>query len=200
MTKGILSDKILYLQLQDKDKAAFIKAYDLYLDDIYRFIFFKVSNKEEAEDLTSLVFLKAWDHIQTNQLKEFKSLKALFYKIARNAVIDHYRKQSQRQEISLDQEEGKIDIVDEKANMSEALELSSDFKTVESKLAELKDEYREVIMLKYVDQLSISEIARILDKSNGNVRVLIFRALGALKKITVVDKKVNKKNVGTKSN
>ena len=40
MTKGTLSDKLLYLQLQDKDKAAFIKAYDLYLDDIYRFIFF----------------------------------------------------------------------------------------------------------------------------------------------------------------
>ncbi len=104
MRKGTLSDKILYLQLQDKDKAAFIKAYDLHSDDIYRFIFFKVGRKEEAEDLTSLVFLKAWDHIQNNQLKDFKSLKALFYKISRNAVIDHYRKQSQRQEISLDQE------------------------------------------------------------------------------------------------
>jgi RNA polymerase sigma-70 factor, ECF subfamily len=200
MTKGTLSDKILYLQLRDKDKAAFIRAYDLYLDDIYRFIFFKVSNKEEAEDLTSLVFLKAWDYIQTNQLKEFKSLKALFYKIARNAVIDHYRKQSQRQEISLDQESGSIDVIDERININKSLELSSDFKIIENKLTELKDEYREVIMLKYVDQLSISEIARILDKSKGNVRVLIFRALNALKKITVVDKKVNKKNVGKKIN
>ncbi len=91
-------------------------------------------------------------------------------------------------------------MVDERADASRTLELSSDFKIVESKLAELKDEYREVIMLKYVDELSVSEIARILDKSNGNVRVLIFRALNALKKIAVVDKKINKKNVGTKSN
>lgn len=200
MTKGTLSDKILFLQLRDKDKAAFIKAYDLYLDDIYRFIFFKVNSKEEAEDLTSLVFLKAWDHIQNNQLRDFKSLKALFYKIARNAVIDHYRKQSQRQEVSLNQEEGTIDVADERVDLGRAQEINSDFKIVESKLAELKDEYREVIVLKYVDELSISEIARILDKSNGNVRVLIFRALNALKKITVADKKINKKNVGKKFN
>lgn len=180
MKLGGLNDKILYLQLQDKDKEAFIKAYDLYLDSIYRFIFFKVGNKEEAEDLTSAVFLKAWDYIQTNKLKEFKTLKALLYKIARNTVIDHYRKNNQKQEIGLDD----IDVADERINLSKALDLKNDYQLIEKKLSELKDEYREVIIFRYINELSISEIAKILDKSQGNVRVLIFRAMNALKNIS----------------
>lgn len=190
MKPGALNDKILYLRLQDKDKEAFIKAYDLYLDSIYRFIFFKVGSKEEAEDLTSSVFLKTWDYIQTNKLKEFKTLKSLLYKVARNTVIDHYRKQSQRQEVSLDQgEEMTIDVVDEKADPIGAFELAADYESLEKKLSELKDEYREIILLKYVDELSIAEIANVLNKSQGNVRVLIFRAVNALKKIATAKEK-----------
>jgi len=190
MRPGTFNDKILYLRLQDKDKEAFIKAYDLYLDSIYRFIFFKVGSKEEAEDLTSSVFLKTWDYIQTNKLKEFKTLKSLLYKVARNTVIDYYRKQNQRQEISLDQgEEMTIDIVDEKADPVGAFELASDFESLEKKLSELKDEYREIILLKYVDELSIAEIANVLNKSQGNVRVLIFRAVNALKKVAAAKQK-----------
>lgn len=197
MKPGLLNDKILYLRLQDKDKEAFVKAYDLYLDSIYRFIFFKVGNKEEAEDLTSSVFLKTWDYIQTNKLKEFKTLKALLYKVARNTVIDYYRKQNQRQEISLDQGEDIVDVIDEKANPVSEVELSFDFKSLEKKLNELKDEYREIILLKYVDELSIAEIASVLNKSQGNVRVLIFRAVNALKKITAP---AVKKDEGEKHN
>ncbi|HOZ56117.1 MAG: ECF RNA polymerase sigma factor SigW [Parcubacteria group bacterium ADurb.Bin316] len=189
MKISAFSDKILYLRLQDKDKEAFIKAYDLYLDSIYRFIFFKVGNREEAEDLTSSVFLKAWDYIQTNKIKEFKTLKSLLYKIARNAVIDHYRKQSKRQEISLDQVEEAVDIIDEKFDLIGELELAAEWRELEKKLCELKDEYREIILLKYVDELSIAEIAKVLNKSQGNVRVLIFRAVSALKKIAEVEEK-----------
>lgn len=182
-TSGI-QDKILYLRLQDKDKEAFIKAYDLYLDSIYRFIFFKVGGKELAEDITSLVFLKAWEYIQTNSIKDYKTLKSLFYKIARNAVIDHYRKNSQKQELSLDQ----IDLADEKANLDQNFDLATDFKSLEKKLFELKDEYREILVFRYINELSISEIAKILDKSQGNVRVLIFRAINALKNLSLDNK------------
>jgi RNA polymerase sigma-70 factor, ECF subfamily len=189
MKPGAFTDKILYLKLQDKDKEAFIKAYDLYLDSIYRFIFFKVGSKEEAEDLTSSVFLKTWDYIQTNKIKEFKTLKALLYKVARNVVIDHYRKQSQRQEISLDQGDEPIDIADAKIDLDREMEIADGFSSLEQKLFELKDEYREVLVLKYVDELSISEIAKILNKNQGNVRVLIYRAIKALKKIALVEKK-----------
>lgn len=178
-----ISDKILYLRLKDKDKDAFIKAYDLYIDNIYRFIYFKVSNKEEAEDLTSSVFLKVWDYIQNNNLGEYNSLKPLLYKVARNLVIDHYRKNSKVNETSLDQEDGKIDIPDEKQDPIKITDIKVEMETVNKALNELKDEYREVIILKYVNELDTHEIAKILDKNKGNVRVLLYRALKSLKEI-----------------
>ena len=74
-----------------KDKQAFVEIYKLYLDDIYRFIYFKVGHREDAQDISSSVFLKAWDYISDNKVDKSKNLKALFYKIARNSVVDYYR-------------------------------------------------------------------------------------------------------------
>lgn len=178
-----INEKIIYLKLRQKDKEAFIKAYDNYIDDIYRFIYFKVGKKEDAEDITSLVFLKSWDYIQNNKLEDYKTLKAFFYKVARNAVIDHYRKNSGQENISLDREDGSIDVVDDKSDLEKTFDLKMDYDQLMSAMNELKGEYREVLMLKYINELSIKEIADILEKDNGNVRVLIFRAIGALKKI-----------------
>ena len=179
-----LKETILFSRIKGKDKKAFVRAYDLYVDQIYRFIFFKVSSKEEAEDLASVVFLKAWNYIQENQISDYKTLKALFYKIARTTIIDHYRKKSSEQnDIKIDSSnpERRIDIEDDKQNIHQKMEVASDMEIVEKKLLELKDEYREVIVLRFIEEFSISEIAKILDKSKGNVRVLIYRALKALR-------------------
>ncbi len=180
-----LKETILFARIKSKDRKAFIKAYDLYVDQIYRFVFFKVKSKEEAEDLTSETFLKAWNYIQENNIKEYKTLKALFYKIARNTVIDYYRKKNGDNDVSLDQdvqeEKRAIDIKDEKEDVHKKIETAIEIELVKKKLLELKEEYREVIILRYIEEFSISEIAKILDKSKGNVRVLIHRALKALK-------------------
>jgi len=181
MTNRNLKEKILYLRLKQKDKEAFIEAYDLYLDDIYRFIFFKVSSKEEAEDLASSVFLKAWNYIQNNSISDFKTLKALFYKIARNLVIDHYRSNANKKDISIEADETCLNIVDERQDILARIDNSNDFENIREKMLDLKEEYREVLIMKYVNELSVSEIAKILDKTNGNVRVLVYRALNALR-------------------
>lgn len=183
MSSGKIKDKILFLKLKQKDKDAFIEAYDAYVDDIYRFIFFKVGTKEEAEDLSSQVFLKAWEHIQNNSLKDYNTIKALFYRIARNLVIDHYRKKSIRNEVSLDSDlraEG-FDMKDEKADLVKEIDTASDISDINEKLMDLKDEYREVIILRYINELSTKEIAKLLGKKTGNIRVLIYRAIQALK-------------------
>jgi RNA polymerase sigma-70 factor, ECF subfamily len=176
-----LKDKAIYSRLVQKDKDAFIKAYDLYIDDIYRFVFFKINNQEEAEDITSLVFLRCWEYIQNNSIKDYKTLKALFYKVARNLIIDHYRKKSSRQSIVKEEDISAIDIVDETQNPQIKFENEYDLQIVKDKIFLLKDEYREVIILNYINDLSISEIAQIMDKSKGNVRILLFRALKALR-------------------
>lgn len=184
MKLGNFQENYLYNKIKQKDKDAFIKAYDLYLDNIYRFIFFKVGDAAEAEDITSQTFLKTWDYIQNNQISDYKTLKALLYRVARNLVIDHYRKKSTQSEVSLENEyETVTEIKDKAQDVHGEVESQIDFKLLEKKLFQLKDEYREVILMKYINQLSISEIAEILNKSKGNIRVIAYRALKALKDI-----------------
>jgi RNA polymerase sigma-70 factor (ECF subfamily) len=136
------------------------------------------------------VFLKTWHHILRNSLKDHKTLKALLYKISRNLIIDHYRKTKGRETVSLDDENG-IKITDEKQSPGYNTELKADILVLETKLPELKDEYREVIILRFINELSIKEIAEVLDKSRGNVRVLIYRSLNALKELLSQDEKIN---------
>jgi len=182
MKIGKIEEKLLLYKIKQNDKQAFIKAYDLYIGQLYRFVYFKVGSKEEAEDLCSAVFLRTWNYILANSLKDEKTLKALLYKIARNLIIDHYRKNKARETISYDRSGG-IEVIDEQQDAGRDFEFKADLLVLETKLPELKDEYREVIILRFINELSIKEISEILDKPRGNVRVLIFRALGALREL-----------------
>jgi RNA polymerase sigma-70 factor (ECF subfamily) len=84
------TEKILLFQIQQKQNSeAYGKLYDAYVRQIYRFVYFKVSTHEEAEDITAEVFLKAWRYLQ--EKKEVKSFSGLLYRIARNGIVDLYR-------------------------------------------------------------------------------------------------------------
>jgi RNA polymerase sigma-70 factor (ECF subfamily) len=175
--------KKLFRDIKKCDQEAFLKAYDLYSNQLFRFIYFKINNREEAQDLTSAVFLKAWNYLQTSEDVEEKTLGALFYKIARNAIIDYYRANFKTSNYSIDDPELKIDLPDRKsdpANQTETILISE---KVQKKLQLLKDEYREIILLKYTEELSTSEIAKITGKTRGNVRITSYRALKALKEL-----------------
>jgi RNA polymerase sigma-70 factor (ECF subfamily) len=167
--------------VKKKDKEAFMQAYDLYLDDIYRFILFKVGNAEDAQDITSQVFLKTWNQARENKLADKKTLKALLYTIARNAVIDHYRNNANISKIDIDSQDNQTDIPDKNRDIAGQAEIDSDMEIVLEKMKELKDEYREILILRYINELSFGEIADITDKSKNNVRVISHRALKALK-------------------
>ncbi|MFH1427339.1 MAG: RNA polymerase sigma factor [Patescibacteria group bacterium] len=177
-------DTKILAKLKRKDQEAYLKAYDLYVDQIYRFIYFKVSNSEEAEDITSSVFLKTWNYINENKLDDVKTLKALIYTIARTSVIDYYRKNAQDNlKIHIDNIEMPIDLPDTRQDIHKKEEIKSDIRNIEDTLNKLKDEYREIIILKYIEELSIEEIADIIKKSKNNVRVLTHRAIKALKEL-----------------
>lgn len=174
----------LFLRLKKyKDKQAFIEAYDLYIDQLFRFIYFKVGSREEAEDLSSVVFLKCWNYIYEGNLQEDKSLKALLYKIARNTIIDHYRQQKNHATVPLEHTEA-IAVPDTEQDPMEEVATAIDFeKVIVEKLPLLKEEYREVIILRFMNELSISEIAGVLGKTSGNIRVMIHRALASLQQL-----------------
>lgn len=184
-------EKQLLQQLKHKDKEAFTKVYDEYVEDLYRFIYFKIGKEVDAQDLTSLVFLKAWHHIQANSLSDSKTLRALVYKIARNAIIDHYRESGNKLEVSLDDEDNPIEIVDETYDLEANLDRANNLALLKKQLPLLKEEYREVIILRFVNDLSLEEIADVTAKSRGNIRVILHRALAALKEM--VEKEMEKK-------
>lgn len=173
-------------RLKKRDREAFTKAYDENVSDIYRFVYYKVGSDEEAKDITSTIFLKTWNHIQNNTLEDAKTLRALFYKIARSTIIDYYRSSASTRPVSLDAEDVNIDIpveVDEEGR----LDIKADIELIHTKLPLLKAEYKEVIVMRFINELEIEEIADITGKSKGNVRVLSHRALGALKALLEED-------------
>lgn len=176
-------DKQILSRLKNRDKEAFIKIYDENVEEIHRFVYFKIGNREEANDLTSMIFLKTWNYIQNKTLVDAKTLRALLYKISRTSIVDYYRENGSKMTVSLDDEDNHIDVIDETENPSERLDQESNLALIKRMLPLLKEEYREVIIMKFINDLSLEEIADISGKNKGNIRVLLHRALSALKEL-----------------
>jgi len=193
MNASIFKQKLLLIRAQNGDSEAFGEIYDLYVDKIYRFIFFKVSSHETAEDLTAEVFLKTWQYIIEPDSREVGNLNALLYQSARNIVIDYYRS-TIRREVLTDGESLKLIEDSRQQSLLEKVEELTEVENIETNLRKLKDEYREVIILKFIDELSNKEISKILDKSTGAVRVLVHRALNVLKNTIIEDEKRKSNN------
>jgi len=185
-------DRQTLSRFKNRDKEVFTLIYDENVKDINRFIYFKVGNTDDANDLTSMVFLKTWNHIQNNSLGDAKTLRALLYKVARNIIIDFYRERSGKTPLSLDDEENKIEVIDNKSlDKHQDLDDIQDLEMIKNKLPLLKEEYREVIVMRFVNDLSLEEIADITKKTKGNIRVLLHRALNALKNLIEEEKAPN---------
>jgi RNA polymerase sigma-70 factor (ECF subfamily) len=159
------------------DSSAFGSLYDRYQPAIYRFIVVKVGSREEAEDITHHVFLSAWQKVGTykHQGHPFSSW---LYQIARNMVIDHYR--SKRDDISLDKLDPESSIIPAVAQSDLSMKLQ--LEKVHAAIKELKPDYQDVIILRFVEDLPLKETAAILKKSEGAVKLAQHRAIKELKK------------------
>jgi len=152
----------------------FSKIYDTYVESIYRFIYIKVSSQEIAQDLTSEVFLKVWKSYQKQNLR---NPRAFLYTTARHTVIDYYR--THKTTVSL---ESAVEIEDTAQDIQKSEEISSNIALIQQKIRNLKEDYQNVIILRYVDELSISEISKVLNKSKPATRTLLHRAMNELRK------------------
>ena len=164
------------------DAQAFGQLYELSVDRVYRYIFFRVSDDETAEDLTSRVFLKAWEHMPDFKPRSVPFI-AWLYTISHNAVIDHYR------------------LIHPTASLDEALYVPSDDLLPEEEcerhtaahslrraLQQLTAEQGQVVTMKLLDGMSTDEIAARLHKSPGAIRALQMRAYQALARIYQAEK------------
>jgi RNA polymerase sigma-70 factor (ECF subfamily) len=161
----------------DKLKKEFSKIYDKYVEKIYRFIFLKVNSKEVAEDLTSETFLRTWKVFSQSNPK-IENISAFLYKTARNLITDYYREKGRVQIISPDL--GRP-IVDPRQNLEKQAILNSEIERIQKALLELDEDYQNAIIWYYLNELSIQEVANLLERTVPATRVLISRAIKALR-------------------
>jgi len=170
-------EKLIQLVKQAKngDEKAFAHLYEYYIAPIFRFIYFRVKNHTEAEDLTQVVFLKAW-----NSMEDYKprgSFSSWLYAIARNSVIDYWRK---NKELNIDA--SMINNLEEdKRPIYDIIEEEEDFKSIKEAIRRLSGDQQEVITLRFIEGLSNKEIAEIVDKTEEAVRQLQSRAIKSLR-------------------
>jgi RNA polymerase sigma-70 factor (ECF subfamily) len=170
-------EKELIEQAVGGDSSAFGSLYDHYLPQIYRFIVIKVGSREEAEDITHHVFLSAWTKVRTYRHRGHP-FSSWLYQIARNMVIDHYR--SRKDDISLDKLDPESSIIPAVAQFD--LSIKMQLEKVHVAIKELKPDYQDVIILRFVEDLPLKETAAILKKSEGAVKLAQHRAIKELKK------------------
>jgi RNA polymerase sigma-70 factor, ECF subfamily len=169
-----LNDHYLLASSLAGDEEAFGKLYDKYVDDIYKFIKMRVRQQEQAQDLVSDTFLKTWQYVSGGK-KQITDFRALLYRVARNLVIDFYRA-SQRADVNIFDEEQLLSIIDYSQDIGLHVQAKDEVRQLFEHINELTREEQELILMRYVQELSIKEIAHILGKNHGAVRVALHRA------------------------
>lgn len=162
----------------DGDADAFALLYDGYIDEVYRFIFFRVNDVQTAEDLTSQTFLKSWENMHRYQMRE-SPFGAWLYQIARNIVVDHYRTQK-KEKI----QPGEIihTFADPDANVDEQAEKRLEIDRLMMALCDLTEDQQKVLTLKFTVGLSTNEVAQVMGKESSAIRALQMRGLQSLQK------------------
>lgn len=166
----------LVIASQRGDSEAFGKLYDIFVDPLYRYAYYRVG-AGEAEDLIELVFLKSWENIKQYRPLE-RSFSSWIFRIAHNVVVDFYRSQRPQDELS----ENIIDYREE-ADSKALANRRFDNEVLEKAMLELKDRYRQIIILKFINDLTNEEIGYITGRSQTALRILQFRALRKLRRI-----------------
>lgn len=166
----------LFVRAKQGDKAAFERLYADYVTPVYRSIYAKVRHRDTADDLTQVVFLKAFETLGRHTSSNTNPL-TYFLSIARTTVIDHWRK---KKIAAVDLAEAP-EIISDRLGPHETLEEQETHAALHRALAALNDEQQEVIIQKFINQLSTAEIATLLNKSEAAVRQIQSRAIRQLR-------------------
>ena len=156
------------------DVEAYGNIYEIYLDRIYSYVFYRVRNDMVTEDITEEIFVKAWSKIKTCRGKEH-TFKSWLYRIAHNHIVDTFRKT--KKYLSLDSQD--FHTTD---NMEERIEIKLEGQQLLAAISALPKPQKEIILLKFVEGLNNKEIGEITGKRQGVVRALQMRALATLRK------------------
>jgi RNA polymerase sigma-70 factor (ECF subfamily) len=172
-----IKEALLLARIKAGDGTAFVETYDLFAPKLYRHALFRTSSPEVAEDLVSETFVRAWEHVR-EKAKEIRHLKAFLYRIADNLIIDHYRKNA-RAAVPISEEIEET--LRAPGDPHAALDGLLAGEKVAAKLRELRPETRDLLVMRYVDDLPIERIAETTGKKRNAVYVALHRAVKELK-------------------
>jgi RNA polymerase sigma-70 factor (ECF subfamily) len=169
-------DEQLIIKSKNGDAEAFGELYERYAEVIFRYVYSHIQNRLDAEDLTEDIFLRAWKALPKYDERGLP-FSAFLFRAARNSLIDFYRQQKSVQsiedvELHANEPGPEESVIDRFANMD-----------LRKTLAELREDYRSVIIFRFLSGLSPEETAQVMQRSVGAIRVLQHRALTALKEL-----------------
>lgn len=174
----LASDSIeeLVAKAKNGDADAFGSIYDHYVDQIYKYVYYRVP-QGEAEDMVETIFMKAWEKLYQYKPKQ-KGFGAWLFRIGHNLIVDMYRVRKDKEFMELTDDTPEYRREHNPIKMTEDSLYSEKLRSAISKLSK---SHKQVVILKFINELSNDEISKILKKSEGNIRILQFRALKELK-------------------
>jgi RNA polymerase sigma-70 factor (ECF subfamily) len=173
------AEDLLLQRAQDGDAEAYGQLYEHYAPAVFRFLHAHLSERPEVEDLTAEVFLRVWRTLPRYQDRGLP-FAAYLFRVAHNALIDFYRQTRRKNESSLDPDDP---IRDHQPGPAEQTASNLEGQQLRQTLERLSPDYREVLTLRFLSELTPEETAGVMGRSVGAVRVLQHRALAALRSI-----------------
>jgi len=171
----------LVQRAQDGDRDAFAAIYDRYLNQVYGFVYRRVGQRALAEDLTADVFLRALKQIGRFTWQGV-DIGAWLLTIARNRIADHFKSARVRREHNV--AEVRDSIGQDPADDPERVTIArDDARALGSALSALKDDHREVLELRFVHGMSVAETGLVMNRTEGAIKALQYRALRSLTEI-----------------
>ena len=182
---GVVEDiELLIQKAVSGDAEAFGRLYDVNADRVYRHIYYRVGNTQDAEDLTQEVFLKAWEAIGRYRVTASPFL-AWLMRISHNLIVDLYRRKKKHIYLSDD-----YFAADPDAEAISSVGVDFDRRQLRQAILQLPGNQQQVILMRFIEGYSYAEIASSLGKSEGAIRVLQFRALKRLR--SILDKETSR--------
>ncbi len=171
------SDSRLLERAREYDAQAVAEIYDRYAQSVYRYLYRYLGDAAQAEDLTSEVFLKLLDVLGTRRVPR-EQLKAWLYRVAHNLAMDGFRYQSKRPTVALSEEFVAGDDLP-----YVAVEKRLDQQSLRMAIGQLTPTQQQVILLRFSDGFKVAEVAELMGKSQGAVKILQHRAIKRLRKL-----------------
>lgn len=172
-------DEARLIEQAKNDPEIFGRLYELYVEKIYNYVYYRVGNRQEAEDLTAKVFYRALNHIPHYKNKGVP-FAAWLYRIAHNLVANWHRDRKRRQVVALES----VNLPgDKRQNPHQVAERINEGEILLAAIQYLPVERQELLMLKFVERMSNAEIGQIMGRSEGAIKSLYHRTLVSLKEL-----------------